>query len=79
MVLKIRSCFNRFFRLYFFSQDFADDCKDNFGTEQIDFAGSDSLLKSDEYKAYPDLQMYPTASVILILCPTVLNDKYDGP
>jgi ABC-type phosphate transport system substrate-binding protein len=27
--------------------------------EQIDFAGSDSLLTSGEYIAYPDLQMFP--------------------
>uniref|UniRef100_A0A7S3GGX5 Uncharacterized protein n=1 Tax=Palpitomonas bilix TaxID=652834 RepID=A0A7S3GGX5_9EUKA len=27
---------------------------------EVDFAGSDSLLKDSEYDAYPDLQMFPT-------------------
>ena len=41
-------------------QDFAKTCvNDTNGVEQADFAGSDSLLTSAEYTAYPDLQMFP--------------------
>ncbi|KAK3288218.1 hypothetical protein CYMTET_4295, partial [Cymbomonas tetramitiformis] len=28
----------------------------------LDFAGSDAVLKEDEYVEYPDLQMYPTVA-----------------
>jgi ABC-type phosphate transport system substrate-binding protein len=44
-------------------QEFAKVCDkttDKNGMEQIDFAGSDSLLKASEYSAYPDLQMFPS-------------------
>ena len=43
-------------------QEFAKVCNtttDKSGFEQIDFAGSDSLLTAKEYSAYPDLQMFP--------------------
>ncbi|EKX39975.1 hypothetical protein GUITHDRAFT_54195, partial [Guillardia theta CCMP2712] len=36
---------------------------DGFGPPfNIDFAGSDSLLKPDQYAQYPDLQMYPSVA-----------------
>ena len=36
---------------------------DGFGPPfNIDFAGSDSLLNSDQYAQYPDLQMYPSVA-----------------
>ena len=38
---------------------------DKKGTEQVDFAGSDSLLSVAEYSAYPDLQMFPWVFVLL--------------
>jgi ABC-type phosphate transport system substrate-binding protein len=43
-------------------QEFAKVCNtatDKSGMEQIDFAGSDSLVTAKEYTAYPDLQMFP--------------------
>ena len=40
-------------------QEFAKCINDTLGMPQIDFAGSDSLLKASEYSAYPDLQMFP--------------------
>ncbi|KAJ1496211.1 hypothetical protein T484DRAFT_1760089, partial [Baffinella frigidus] len=30
--------------------------------KNVDFAGSDSILKSAQYEAYPDLQMYPAVA-----------------
>ena len=45
-------------------QDFKGKCSDDTsGTDHIDFAGSDSLLKSTEYDTYPDLQMFPTVAL----------------
>ena len=44
-------------------QEFAKVCNtttDKNGMDQVDFAGSDSLLKASEYSAYPDLQMFPS-------------------
>jgi len=44
-------------------QEFAKVCNtalDKNGMEQVDFAGSDSLLTASEYSAYPDLQMFPS-------------------
>ena len=45
-------------------QDWATTCKDSdtISPHTVDFAGSDSLLKDDEYAAFPDLQMYPTVA-----------------
>ena len=37
-----------------------DTTTDKNGMEQVDFVGSDSLLKASEYSAYPDLQMFPS-------------------
>ena len=44
-------------------QEFSKVCgtrTDKNGVEQVDFAGSDLLLKASEYSAYPDLQMFPS-------------------
>ena len=45
-------------------KDWASTCKDGDEIEPkvVDWAGSDSLLKDDEYSEYPDLQMYPTVA-----------------
>ena len=57
----------------------------------VDYAGSDSLLKNDQYAAYPDLQMYPAMAgavvpifnlgpsakgVELILTPTLVAQMF---
>ena len=56
----------------------ADQCDpaDTIEPFDIDFAGSDSLLKRADYAAYPDLQMYPTlagAVVPVYMLPNVTD------
>jgi len=40
-------------------EDYNSECSDTYGTENIDFAVSETLLDGWEYTNYPDLQMYP--------------------
>ena len=50
-------------------QEFAKVCNtalDKNGMEQVDFAGSDSLLTASEYSAYPDLQMFPSVFGLML-------------
>eukprot|EP00854_Cymbomonas_tetramitiformis_P013680 gene13680-16166_t len=42
----------------------------------LDFAGSDAVLKEDEYVEYPDLQMYPTVAGLDCPFPTRTVTQY---
>jgi len=45
-----------------FTIDPADAGNDGDAIPNVDFAGSDSLLKTSDYASYPDLQMYPAVA-----------------
>jgi phosphate transport system substrate-binding protein len=48
---------------------------DNPAPKNLDYAGADSLLKSGDYTAYPDIQMYPTVAGAVVPIFNLKNDS----
>ncbi|KAK3281948.1 hypothetical protein CYMTET_10291, partial [Cymbomonas tetramitiformis] len=56
-----------------------DECSDTLEPQQIDYAGSDSLLTDAEYEQYPDLQMYPVVGGAVVPIYNLENITRDDP